>query len=197
VREISQWCECGTTRTSDALGGWGCDERILFDSFSVRILDSSVESGIPSSACRPEGPNTRPPVAQSASRAPSRAKPSEAGHSERLSTRVAVDIHAIVTVNCRIGHDHRPAAITFGNSRTFQATGYDFRSSRVRLRTRSDCLAASRVRAMMSTYQHRNGSWRSERGRHLARRKHVEGDNRVLPERDFCPASATHDSFAP
>jgi hypothetical protein len=35
--------------------------------FSARILDSSVERGIPRRAAAPDGPKTRPPVARSAS----------------------------------------------------------------------------------------------------------------------------------
>jgi hypothetical protein len=86
--EVSQEEDLGNARRTDR-SFWKCGEsrryrdratryylcyemlasarKRLLSIFSARILDSSVERGIPSRAAAPEGPNTRPRLARSAS----------------------------------------------------------------------------------------------------------------------------------
>src|ERR1700741_4643356 len=63
--EISAMAKC---RHHERYGRFGVRVRKrLLLIFNTRIFDSSVERGIPSRAAAPEGPNTRPSLARSAS----------------------------------------------------------------------------------------------------------------------------------
>src|SRR5258706_1152880 len=114
--------------------------------FNVRIFDSSVERGIRSRAAAPDGPNTRPPVARSASSMSTfSCDASVLDMPRRLSTAGFVDNQLSSTVNSSVSDTITDRSMTFCNSRTFPGHGYAFRRSRVRLLTRRMVLPAFRA----------------------------------------------------
>src|ERR1700704_6987786 len=130
-----------TTRTQERLGA-RVRKRLLL-TFNERIFDSSVERGIPSRAAAPEGPNTRPSVARSASSMSAFSCDASAPDiPSRLSTAGRADNQRSSTVNSSVSDTITERSITFCNSRTFPGHGYDLRRSSVRLLTRRRLLPA-------------------------------------------------------
>ena len=105
--------------------------------FSARIFDSSVERGVPSRAAAPDGPNTRPPVARTASSMSAfSCEASAPDIPSRLSTAGRVDIQLSSTVNSSVSDTITDRSMTFCSSRTFPGHGYDLKRLSVRLLTR-------------------------------------------------------------
>src|SRR6202163_3416681 len=114
----------GTTQTQECFGVRVRKRLLLI--FSVRIFDSSVERGIPSRAAAPEGPNTRPPVARSASSMSAfSCEASVLDIPSRLSTEGRADNQLSSTVNSSVSDTITDRSITLCNSRTFPRHGYD------------------------------------------------------------------------
>ena len=92
------------------------ERRLLI--FSARIFDSSVERGVPSRAAAPDGPNTRPPVARTASSMSAfSCEASAPDIPSRLSTAGRVDIQLSSTVNSSVSDTITDRSMTFCSSR--------------------------------------------------------------------------------
>src|ERR1700730_6691878 len=139
-----QWLNAGQHELQERFGARVRKRLLLI--LSERIFDSSVERGIPSRAAAPEDPNTRPPVARSASSMSAfSCEASVLDIPSRLSAAGRADNQLSSTVNSSVSDTITDRSITFCNSRTFPGHGYDLRRSSVRLLIRRIVLPAFRA----------------------------------------------------
>ena len=83
---------------------------------------------MPSRAAAPDGPNTRPPLARSASSMVAFSWAATVlDNASRLSTAGPADSQLSSTVNSSVSHTITDRSITFCSSRTFPGHGYDCR----------------------------------------------------------------------
>src|SRR4029077_5861456 len=142
--EISTVAKCGQHERQERFGVRVRKRLLLI--LNARIFDSSVERGIPSRAAAPEGPNTRPSLARSASSMSSLSCEASAPTiPSRLSRAGRVDTQLSSTVNSSVSDTITDRSITFCNSRTFPGHGYDFKRFSVCLLTRRMVLPALRA----------------------------------------------------
>src|SRR5450432_3998987 len=134
--------------------------------FSARILDSSVERGMPRRAAAPDGPKTRPPVARKASSTTAfSCVATLLDNFSRLSIAGFVDSQLSSTVNSSVSHTITDRSITFCSSRMFPGHGYDCRWPSARLFTRRIDLPAFRAYRSMQYLTSRGiSSLRSRKG---------------------------------
>src|SRR5260370_37645545 len=98
-----QWRNAGQRATYWFFAGRARKRLLLI--LSARIFDSSVERGIPRRAAAPDGPNTRPPLARSASSMIAFSwAASVLDNASRLSTSGLADTQLSSTVNSSVSH---------------------------------------------------------------------------------------------
>src|SRR3954462_2283998 len=98
MRESDPWLKPVQRKDQELFGAFVRKRLLLI--FSVRILASSVDRGIPSRAAAPAGPNTRPPLALNASSTSAFSCAANApGRPSRLLTGCVVGSQLSSTVN--------------------------------------------------------------------------------------------------